>query len=296
VEGVAAPVVVCTACGLGRFEPMPDAEARLAFYPAAYYGQLGAKFEPFFERLVRWLAARHAAFLTRGLPQGARVLDVGCGRGVLLGRLADRGYEAHGIELRREALEGIDPRAHVRVAPRLADAGYPDAHFDEVVFWHVLEHLDDPRGALVAAHRWVKPGGRLVVAVPNCASFQARWFGAAWFHLDPPRHLYHFPLPALERLVADVGFRIDSRHHFSLRQNPFGWIQSLENLSPRLPRNGLYALMYRRASGEPLPFDARTRFWLRLWFVLAAPFAVVASVLEALLRRGGTVHVLATRP
>ena len=139
-------------------------------------------------------------------------------------------------------------------------------------------------------------GGRLVVAVPNHASFQARWFGAAWFHLDPPRHLYHFPLPALERLVTDLGFRIDSRHHFSLRQNPFGWIQSLENLSPRLPRNGLYALMYRRASGDPLPFDARTRFWLRFWFVLGAPLAVAASVLEALLRSGGTVHVQASKP
>ena len=287
--------MICSDCGLGRFEPMPDAATRLAFYPAEYYGLLGAKFQPFFERLVRWLAARHTALLTRGIPPGARVLDVGCGRGVMLGRLADRGFEAHGVELRPEALEGIDPRVHVRVAPRLADAGYPDAHFDEVVFWHVLEHLDDPRGALAAAHRWLKPGGRLVVAVPNHSSLQARLMGAAWFHLDPPRHLYHFPLPALERLLCDVGFRIDSRHHFSLRQNPFGWIQSLENLSPRLPRNGLYALMYRRASGGPLPFDARTRFWLRLGLVIGAPFAVGASVLEAALRSGATVHVLATR-
>ncbi len=54
---------------------------------------------------------------------GGRVLDVGCGRGVILGALADRGLEAHGFEISEAATRGVDPRAKVCVAPRLEAAG-----------------------------------------------------------------------------------------------------------------------------------------------------------------------------
>ena len=74
------------------------------------------------------------------------------------------------------------------------------------------------------------------MAVPNFSSEQARWAGDAWFHLDLPRHLYQFPLESLKRLLRDTGFAPVSDHHFSLRQNPFGWIQSAQNRRASLPR------------------------------------------------------------
>jgi 2-polyprenyl-3-methyl-5-hydroxy-6-metoxy-1,4-benzoquinol methylase len=296
VERVEAVVAVCADCGLGRFAPMLGAERVAALYPDEYYGEPGAKFGRLVEWGVRAVGARHIHFLSRGLRAGARVLDVGCGRGVILGPLADRGFAVHGIELSEQAARGADPRARVRIAPRLADADYPDAHFDEIVIWHVLEHLIDPRAALEEAFRILRPGGRLVVAVPNFASAQARWAGADWFHLDLPRHLYHFPLAALQHLLRDIGFELRSAHHFSLRQNPFGWLQSAANRSARLPRNGLYALLHQRAPGEPRPYTHRTRAWLWAVLVLGTPLAVAASMLCALLRSGATVHVVAVRP
>jgi 2-polyprenyl-3-methyl-5-hydroxy-6-metoxy-1,4-benzoquinol methylase len=289
-------VLVCTRCGLGRVHPLPDAETLRGFYPGEYYGEPGTKFQWAVERLVRLVGARHTGFLTAGVPPGGRVLDVGCGRGVILGPLADRGFEVHGVEISAEAARGADPRAKLRIAPRLADAGFDAAFFDEVVIWHVLEHLADPRETLAEARRILRPGGRLVVAVPNFASAQARWSGAAWFHLDLPRHLYHFPVSALRALVESVGLEIESEHHFSLRQNPFGWIQSALNRWPGLPRNGLYRLLHRRAAGEPACFDAGTRLLLWLAFLLLAPPALAASLAEALLRSGATVHLVARRP
>ena len=287
-------MVVCGGCGLGRFHPPPGPEHLLAFYPPEYYGQLGAKFQPLVESLVRLVARRQTDFLARSLAPGARVLDLGCGRGVTLGPLAERGLEVHGVELRAEAAAGIDPRAQIRIVPRLADAAYPADFFDEVIVWHVLEHLDDPAGTLAEIGRVLRPGGRLVVAVPNFSSFQARATGSAWFHIDPPRHLYHFPVAALRQLVGQAGFEVESEHHFSLRQNPFGWIQSLQNRA-RLPRNGLYALLYQRNPDEPSPFDPATRFWLRFWLVVGAPFALLASAVAAGLRSGATVHLVARR-
>lgn len=295
VEGITARVVVCDVCGLGRFDPMLGSGEIRDLYPDVYYGEPGVKFQPLIERMVRLVGARHIGFLSRGLAPGARVLDVGCGRGVILGALADRGLEVHGVEISEEAARGADPRAQIRIASHLKDAAYPDACFDEVVIWHVLEHLDDPRGTLAEVHRILKPGGRLIVAVPNFSSAQARWSGPAWFHLDLPRHLYQFPLEALERLLRDVGFDIASDHHFSLRQNPFGWIQSALNRLPFLPRNGLYRLLHQRGAGVRPAFDARTRLSLWASFVVLAPLSLLALLVETLARSGATVHVVALR-
>jgi 2-polyprenyl-3-methyl-5-hydroxy-6-metoxy-1,4-benzoquinol methylase len=295
IEGFAPRLVVCVRCGLGRLHPLPDLAQLASFYPGEYYGEPGRKFQGFIERLVRMVGERHIAFLTRELRPGSRVLDLGCGRGVILGALADRGFEVHGVELSAAAARGADPRAEIRIAARLEDAGYPDAFFDQVVIWHVFEHLADPRATLATVHRIIVPGGRLIVALPNFSSLQARCTGRAWFHLDLPRHLYHYPLAALRQLLAQAGFEIESEHHFSLRQNPFGWVQSAMNLCPGLPRNGLYALLHERPPSGPPPFSAPLRAALWICFALGAPLGLALTLLETALRSGATVHVVARR-
>lgn len=295
IEGVPQRMVVCTKCGLGRLHPMPDAETVRHYYPNEYYGEPGIKFQSLVERLVRIVGARHISFLSGGLRGRARVLDVGCGRGVILGALADRGFEVHGVEISEDAARGADPRAEIRVAPTLADAGYPDAFFDQVIIWHVFEHLEDPRATLASIHRILKPGGRFIIAVPNFSSRQARLTGPAWFHLDLPRHLYQFPLAALNDLLRQTGFAPESVHHFSLRQNPFGWVQSALNLWTRLPRNALYTLLHHRAPGAQPPYEAATRRWLWFWLVVGTPIGLGLTLLETAFRNGATVHVVARR-
>ena len=295
VEGMEESVVVCTECGLGRFHPMLSPDRLRTLYPGEYYGEPGRKFQPLIEGLVRVVGERHISFLSRELAAGARILDVGCGRGVILGALAEQGFEVHGLEISAEAARGTDPRAEIRIAENLKDAEYRTASFDQVIIWHVLEHLIDPAGTLREAHRILKPGGRLIVAVPNFSSLQARCTGAAWFHLDLPRHVYHFPLSALRRLLTHTGYHVRSIHHFSLRQNPFGWTQSLMNRFGSLPRNGLYALLHRRSPGVPSPYDLRIRGWLWFWLIAAAPFALAATLVSTAMRTGATVHVVAIR-
>jgi SAM-dependent methyltransferase len=296
VEGVLSPIVVCETCGLGRYHPMPGPEEIASFYPPAYYGEPGHKFRPIVESLVRLVGRRHVRFLARDLPEGAAVLDVGCGRGVLLGPLADMGFEVHGVEMSGEATRGSDPRAEIRIAPTLADAGYPPATFEEVILWHVLEHLPAPCETLEECHRLLKPGGKIIVSLPNFSSFQARWSGTAWFHLDPPRHLYHFPASGLWRLLERTGFRCLSIHHFSLRQNPFGWIQSAANFFPGLPRNAIYSLLYRAKGASAVEsYGALARAALWGFLLGASPFALASSVAAAVLRSGATIHIVARR-
>lgn len=295
VDSVDSPLIVCPQCGLGRFDPMlSDAEIG-ALYTEEYYGQPGTKFRPIVERLVRAVAARHISFLSRGLVPGARILDVGCGRGVLFGPLADKGFEVYGVEVNEDAVRGCDPRADVRVAARLSDAAFEEGLFDLVVIWHVLEHLPAPAETIRECHRILKPGGRLIVAVPNFSSFQATWSGPDWFHLDPPRHLYHFPFTALCRMVENAGFDVGSSYHFSLRQNPFGWIQSALNRFTKQPMGGLYTMLHRGEGGRTVPFSWPTRLGMWAALVIGAPLAIGASMVAAWRKSGGTVHIVATR-
>jgi SAM-dependent methyltransferase len=294
IPGTRFKVTECAECGLGRLEPLPSRQMIDTFYPPSYYGVTGAKFVPLVEALVRVVGARHVRMLSRGLARGAHVLDVGCGRGVLLSSLADRGFDVHGFEISAEAAAGADPRATIRIGTELEEANYPTAFFDEVIIWHVLEHLSDPKGTLVEIRRILKPGGRLIVAVPNYSSLQARWSGSTWFHLDLPRHLYHFPLAGLRRLLSDTGFEPTSEHHFSLRQNPFGWVQSALNKVEGLPRNGLYTLLKSRPGAAP-PYGTSARIIFRLAYWFGMPIACVLSVFAAVVRSGASVCIVSQR-
>ena len=70
-----------------------------------------------------------------------------------------------------------------------------------------MEHTLDPRGDIEESYRILKPGGRLIIIVPNYGSLAARIFGKYWRHLDIPRHLFHFRKD-LKNLFDDIGFDI----------------------------------------------------------------------------------------
>jgi SAM-dependent methyltransferase len=295
IEATPGRLVQCPTCGTGRVSPLPDGDELSGYYSSAYYGESGRKFNRFLEAMIRFIAARHLGFLARRVPPGGRVLDIGCGRGTLLSGLADRGLEVHGTEISEAAANGADPRAQIRIAPTLAAAGYPDDYFDQVIIWHVLEHLPNPRETLQEIHRILRPGGEVIVAVPNFSSWQAEWAGPAWFHLDLPRHLYHFPGEALKSMLADCGFSFRSEHHFSLRQNPFGWVQSWLNRWPSLPRNGLYEMLLRQSKSRPTTSSGFARMVCYVTFLAGLLVGVLIELAATVCRRGATVHVVAAK-
>lgn len=291
IEGLPHRLLRCDDCGLGRLTPLPTPEELAAFYPQEYYGSPGAKFEPFTESIVRFIGTIHVQSLSRQLPPNARVLDVGCGRGILLSSLADRGCEVYGMDVSETAVSGADPRAQINVAPCLTECGYPDDHFDQVILWHVLEHLTNPREVLAEIHRILKPGGQVIVAVPNFSSLQAQWSGPDWFHLDLPRHLFHFPVEGLRQLLERKKFTIAREQHFSLRQNPFGWVQSALNRRDHESRNALYNMLHNRAADGVVP-DPLHRLALRTAYLGGMPIALGLSLWATLRRSGASVCVV----
>lgn len=223
-------------------------EAELAeAYSQDYYSSTEAKFNPLIEGWTRYSGRKRARALLRkhGSAAGSiRALDVGCGRGVLLQGFLEEGVDALGIERGGagfEAIEGIE-------ALSLDDLLASGRKFDVIVIWHVLEHLSDPQESLHKCRQLLASGGSLFVEVPNFGSWQAGLFKSRWFHLDLPRHLFHFTPATLAAALREAGFSIASTATFSIDQNLYGFLQSALNSMPFLPANHLYGLLRSRLS------------------------------------------------
>ncbi len=141
-------------------------------------------------------------------PPGARVLDVGCGGGVVLARMKSFGWETAGVEVDLNAVQAARARGLDIRHGQLAECNFPENHFDAVHLSHVIEHVYDPAALLRECHRVLKPGGTLIVLTPNIASWGHRRFKNAWLNLDPPRHLILFNRANFRALAEAAGFKI----------------------------------------------------------------------------------------
>ena len=162
--------------------------------------------------------------------------------------------------------------------------------FDAVTMWHVLEHLPDPLGAVVRAVDLMRPGGRLVISVPNVDSLQARFGGERWFHLDLPRHLFHFGPRSPSALVERAGLRVVRIGHLYPEMEAIGLVQTALN------RAGFENdLLYRFAKRDPsAPRGAGVAGSAAL-ALAAAPAAIAWSAVAPLLRTGASIQLVAER-
>ena len=74
--------------------------------------------------------------------------------------------------------------------------------FDVITLWHVIEHLPNLEESVSEINDLLKPGGILVVAVPNYRSYDARYYKSYWAAYDLPRHLWHFSRSSLPKLFS----------------------------------------------------------------------------------------------
>jgi SAM-dependent methyltransferase len=200
-------LVRCPACGFG-FLAGSTADATRALYGDQYfedYSPQGA-----YDELVehrRHDAEVRAELLRAAVPPPARLLELGCASGHFLAAAVARGYAAEGIEPGADQAAAARERAGVPVfAGTLADAALEEGAFDVVCGWHVLEHIPQPVDALRDLRRALRPGGALLLEVPNAESLAARHAGRRWLHLDLPHHVAQFGPRSLRAALQAAGF------------------------------------------------------------------------------------------
>jgi 2-polyprenyl-3-methyl-5-hydroxy-6-metoxy-1,4-benzoquinol methylase len=274
-------LLVCRECGSVQQPSLPHAARLHELYrdssDAVYLAEEAGR---------RATAARLLDLIARQVPAG-RLLDVGCGPGLLLDEARRRGYATVGLELSRSAARHAQHHLGLDVRDVPLEAFDELGSFDVVVLADVVEHLDDPLAGLDRAARLLRSGGVLCVVTPDPSSLTARLAGARWWGYLPA-HACLLPRRTLRELLAAYGLVISADvpavRTFSARR----WVGGLaERLGPaRRP--------LERLAGR-LPATASLSFALHDERVVLAHRVAVQHAPDPLLTdrgAGAAVHVV----
>jgi SAM-dependent methyltransferase len=211
-------IVECPRCRYAITVPQLTNEELAPYYADSYYEDFYEHSErrrpSLAERIRKSLADRGAdgrrsrpPLTLDGVAPG-KMLEVGCGSGELLAYYATKGWKTYGIDPSEAAVAAAARRGAEVHAGTLDDHLWQDVRFDVISFQHSLEHIPHPIETLEKARDLLVPGGRIIIEVPNWASWQRKVFRDYWFPLDLPRHLQHFSPRALERVAEKLGLRM----------------------------------------------------------------------------------------
>ncbi|MFD4507113.1 class I SAM-dependent methyltransferase [Streptomyces sp. NPDC058457] len=206
----------CQDCGHTFQNPRLN-DTGLEFYYRDFYDGLGEqKMSGTFGGRTKMYQGRARSMVPHD-PTPKNWLDVGTGHGhfceaareVLPGTAFDGLDFTDGVEL--AAREGRVERAYHGAFPDLASD--LTARYDVVSMFHYLEHSTDPDRELRAAHETVRPGGHLLIEVPDPESRYARLLGRWWLPWLQPQHLHFIPVANLRARLADLGFTVVAEQH-----------------------------------------------------------------------------------
>ncbi len=241
-------LVRCVSCDLVQVNPQPDAHTVAPYYEREYFTkrtdrgynnyfseELKAQINKVYEQNLSDLSfleyeqhLQSGSWLLQHLGGAAagpqrvstpdsktdhrpRSLDVGCAAGYFVQYLAERGWNAQGVELSRAAANfGIkELDLNILVADFLTCRKLARDSYDLISLWASIEHMHSPRKVLARAFELLKPGGRMILSTCRYGVL-AKLRGIEWRFMNVPEHLYFFSLEGLTALAADIGFRSEA--------------------------------------------------------------------------------------
>lgn len=204
VSGEEFSLVYDTDYDLLRTAPIPNDLDR--YYESEDYISHTDSRRSLFEKvyhLVKSSALRSKVNLISTNASGRQLLDIGSGTGDFLVEVKSKGWNVTGFEPNPSARK-LSEQKGIVISEKTQDL--PDATFDVITMWHVLEHVPDVKAQITELKRLIKPGGLVVIAVPNFKSHDAQIYKEHWAAFDVPRHLTHFSRSAIEKLFTEQGF------------------------------------------------------------------------------------------
>lgn len=271
----------CPKCGSGKTFPLVPEEGLAALYEGDYPNHADEREgSSLLRMLIKPLRRFYRSRIRSSMPlsaiqdQTGRLLDVGCGSGWVAEMFADEGWEVVGIEPTEAGCTQTADRGVEVHMGTINSVSLPPESFDAILFFHVLEHTVDPRTDLQRALTLLKPGGTLMIGVPNFGCWQRKFFGAHWLMLELPRHRSHFTSKGLIQLLESEGLVVENwttgtsltTFPASVQIKMFGHLKTTSPVLARLftalaiplfPPTALYNRL--RGGGEILNFVASKR-------------------------------------
>lgn len=204
----------CARCGLAYVNPRPDSAGLRRHYQT--YRPPGTDTADDWERMMAPLFDDTVRRIARLVPPASggekprRLLDAGCAHGGFLARMTERGWNAEGIDLSAGSVAAARARGQNVRESTIEEARFPDASFDVVTAFYILEHVTDPVGFLREVQRVLSPGGLAVLRVPHTTPIVRLlgFLGIPNTLYDMPSHLFDFSPRVLRRLLEETGFGV----------------------------------------------------------------------------------------
>ena len=195
----------CLNCGLLYTMPRPSQDKIGEYYKSEEYYSHQENKKGFIPRLyekVKKVNLKHKYKLaTKGLEAG-RLLDIGCGVGDFMHTAETHSWQCVGVEPSEDAKTIARQRTKAKLLSSEDLEQLPDASFDVITMWHVLEHVDNLKWQVAQLQRLIKPQGRIVIALPNYKSYDGQYYKEHWAAYDVPRHLSHFNRKTISKILT----------------------------------------------------------------------------------------------
>lgn len=206
-------IVRCRACGLVFVNPQPTLDALRKYHAASeLLSQDGwsSYFNHSQEQIWELWHERFADVRRLKQALNVRLLDVGAGYGDFLHCAAKEGWNVSGFEFSPAVAKLSREKYGIPLAVGdLFEMPFPTQSFDVITMWHVLEHLADPKAVLRRLFELLRPGGVLVLEVPNLNCLVRKSYRVP---MTVNLHLYHFSPTTLSSLASAAGFKVLRTH------------------------------------------------------------------------------------
>lgn len=201
-------IVQCKNCGFCFTNPVPDEDHIGKYYQSEDYvshsntnkGVINSLYQIIKKRTIH----QKAKLITRqsGKKTGT-LLDYGCGTGSFLAHMKSLGWNTIGLEPSPNARKVAQDEYGLNLQPIEQLWNLAPQSVDVISLWHVLEHVHRLNDTIAQITHVLKDDGLLVIAVPNVTAYEAYHYQKFWAAYDVPRHLYHFSIGTMERLMSN---------------------------------------------------------------------------------------------
>lgn len=183
--------------------PKPSDENLPKYYESEEYishtDEKGGIVSFLYQSVKKYSLKSKLKLISKYAGNNATILDIGAGTGDFLVAAKNKNYDVSGIEVNQQARERAKEKGII-LSENISEIS--NMQFDVITLWHVLEHLPNLKDDIIKIKNLVKPGGHLIIAVPNFKSFDAKFYKEYWAAFDVPRHLWHFSKNSIPKLAG----------------------------------------------------------------------------------------------
>lgn len=221
----------CNSCGLVYLNPRPEVSEFERIYPPDYHAfDFSEEDFGFVYKVRSKLEAKRVLSWCKGLPNDAKIIDIGCGDGFhlsLLQKYGNKKWTLEGVDIdRRAAKMAMDKGLKVHVGS-IDEIDLPKNYYDLAIMVQTIEHVAEPAEVLRAVREILKPGGKVVVVTDNTDSFDFKLFKKShWGGYHFPRHWNLFNKTSLAKLAKKTGFEVEN---LTTQVSPVNWVYSFHN-------------------------------------------------------------------